>query len=60
MSGTWIKDPDAVLDYTVDWSAWLESGDTIEVGEDYTVRFRVTTVGIRTDDRTITLLVRQR
>jgi hypothetical protein len=91
MSGTWIKDPDAVLDYTVDWSAWLESGDTIDssdvevapdgvtvdavidtgtavtawisggdAGVDYTVRFRVTTVGIRTDDRTITLLVRQR
>lgn len=27
MSG-WIKDPDAVLDYTVDWSAWL-GADTI-------------------------------
>lgn len=24
----WIKDPDAVLDYTVDWSRWLD-GDTI-------------------------------
>lgn len=23
------KDPDAKLDYAVDWSAWLEDGDTI-------------------------------
>lgn len=23
------KDPDAVLDYTIDWSAWLAAGDTI-------------------------------
>jgi hypothetical protein len=25
---SWIKDPDAVLDYQIDWSAWLD-GDTI-------------------------------
>lgn len=89
-TGTWIKDPDAVLDYTVDWSDWLEAGDAIAtsaavadtgitvtsvldtdtavtawisggtVGTNYTVRFRITTTGSRTDDRTITLLVRQR
>ena len=23
------KDPDAVLDYTIDWSDWLASGETI-------------------------------
>lgn len=23
------KDPDAVLDYQIDWSKWLPSGDTI-------------------------------
>ncbi len=23
------KDPDAVLDFEVDWSSWLESGETI-------------------------------
>lgn len=23
------KDPDAVLDYAFDWSAWLEDGETI-------------------------------
>lgn len=26
---TYLKDPDAVLDYQVDWSAWLASGETI-------------------------------
>lgn len=26
---TYIKDPDAVLDYRFDWSAWLASGETI-------------------------------
>ena len=24
-----IKDPDAVLDYTVDWARWLDGDDTI-------------------------------
>lgn len=24
-----IKDPDAVLDYAIDWSDWLQSGETI-------------------------------
>lgn len=28
MPQRWTKDPDAVLDYTVDWETWL-SGDTI-------------------------------
>lgn len=28
MADTFTKDPDAVLDYACDWSAWL-SGDTI-------------------------------
>jgi hypothetical protein len=46
-----------VIDSGTTVTAWISGGD---VGEDYTVRFRVTTVGIRTDDRTITLLVRQR
>ena len=26
---TFVKDPDAVLDYAIDWSAWLPEGDTI-------------------------------
>ncbi|PQM45213.1 hypothetical protein C1Y40_04639 [Mycobacterium talmoniae] len=25
-----VKDPSATLDYTVDWSAWMPSGDTIK------------------------------
>lgn len=24
-----VKDPNAKLDYTIDWSSWLPSGDTI-------------------------------
>lgn len=26
---TWLKDPEAVLDYTFDWSAWLAASETI-------------------------------
>ena len=26
---TFLKDPDATLDYTVDWSDWLDPNDTI-------------------------------
>jgi hypothetical protein len=26
---TYDKDPDATLDYSIDWSAWLPSGDAI-------------------------------
>lgn len=25
------KDPDALLDYTMDWSPWLDIGDTITI-----------------------------
>lgn len=28
-SNRFTKDPDALLDYQVDWSAWLVDGDTI-------------------------------
>lgn len=28
---TFTHDPNAVLDYSVDWSAWLASGETITV-----------------------------
>lgn len=90
MPQTWIKDPDATLDYQIDWSSWLATGETIsssawivpdgltEVsdsnttttatiwlsggtdGESYRITNRVTTTAGRTDDRTITLLIRQR
>lgn len=29
MVATFRKDPDATLDFAVDWSLWLEAGDTI-------------------------------
>jgi hypothetical protein len=29
MSSTFIKDPDARLDYSINWTAWLATGDTI-------------------------------
>lgn len=28
-----LKDPDATLDYAVDWTAWLEDGDSIAASE---------------------------
>jgi hypothetical protein len=32
MARTFIKDPDAVLDYTLDWDqGWLDTGDSISV-----------------------------
>ena len=31
MSLTWpVKDPNAVLDYFLDWTSWLTTGDTID------------------------------
>jgi len=30
---TYLKDPDAVLDYQVDWSDWLPAGDTITASQ---------------------------
>lgn len=80
------KDPDAKLDYIIDWSEWLDT-DTISasdwvvptgiteesdsnttttatiwlsggvVGSVYAVANRITTVGGRIDDRTITVKV---
>jgi hypothetical protein len=29
MQTTFTKDPEAVLDYAVDWSSWLQAGETI-------------------------------
>jgi hypothetical protein len=79
---TFLKDPSATLDYTLDWGAWLASdtiatsiwsvptGLTLErseftqtqaiawisggvVGASYAVTNTITTVGGRTDTRTI-------
>ena len=85
------KDPQAVLDYTIDWTKWLdEVGDAIATstwvvpsgltkvtetntskiatvwlssgtdGTNYTVTNRITTAAGRTDDRSITIRVRER
>lgn len=86
---TFIKDPDAVIDYQVDWWAWLDE-DTISssswivpagitkdsdsytdkaatiwlsggtAGQSYELTNRITTAGGRTDDRTITITVKQK
>lgn len=83
------KDPDALLDYAIDWTQWLD-GDTIltsdwtvavgltkesqfntttvatvwlsggVAGTSYTVTNRITTAGGRTDDRSITIRVKER
>lgn len=86
---TFTKDPQAVLDYRIDWSEWLD-GDTISTSEwvvpdaltlesesntttaatvwlsgginngSYDITNEITTVGGRTDDRTITIKVKER
>lgn len=85
------KDPNARLDYTIDWAAWLNpvsdtisnavvpsppSGITVEnttwtntqtttwitggtAGTSYDITVRITTVGGRTDDRTITIACKE-
>ena len=85
-----VHDPDAVLDYPVDWSDWLPEGDTIEsatvtaevgvtvgtvdvtspvvtawisggtVGATYDVTYHIVTAEGREDDRSITLVVKER
>ncbi len=29
-SPLFLKDPDAILDYTLDWSSWLSAGDSLD------------------------------
>lgn len=87
---SYIKDPNAVLDYGFDWSSWLATGETISTstwvvptgitkdsdskttttttiwlsggtdGENYDVVNRIVTSAGRTDDRAITIKVRNR
>jgi hypothetical protein len=90
------KDPQATLDYTIDWSAWLATGDTISsssfavespagdaspvsvtqqsalsaqatvwltggtAGNQYRVINTITTTQGRTDQRTLTITVKQK
>ena len=42
MSNVFTKDPDAILDYGWDWSAWLSGGDTISASS-WTVPTGLTT-----------------
>jgi hypothetical protein len=87
---TFVKDPDAVLDYEVHWASWLDA-DTIDtsewvdvddgitvdsdshttatatvwlsggtVGASYRLTNRITTADGRTDDRTITVVIREK
>ena len=83
-----IKDPEAVLDYEIDWTDWLNS-DTISAstwtvptgltkdsdsqttthakiwlssgteGQTYAVENKIVTTGLRTDERTIYIEVRE-
>lgn len=86
-----VKDPQATLDYAIDWTLWLdgdeintsnwtaESGITITPGSpdftttvasvyisggvegsDYTLKNTITTVGGRTDERTLLIKIRNR
>ena len=29
INNVWEKDPDAILDYSIQWSSWLSTGDSI-------------------------------
>lgn len=90
IANMFLKDPDAILDYEFDWSAWLQSGETIAsnevtvigsitkesvtandtavaawvsggtVGETATIACKITTSAARTDERTISLRIRER
>lgn len=90
MPDTWTKDPDAKLDYSIDWSEWLATGDAIlsaawtvpvgitkeleqktteavtvwlsggSAGSDYKVACEITTTDARVDERTLTIMVRER
>lgn len=85
-----IKDPDANLDYSFDWTSWMPYGDSISslawtiptgltqtassststtatvwlsggaVGQSYQIRCKITTASGRVDERTVTIIVRQR
>ncbi len=90
MTDTFIKDPNAVLDYTWDWSEWLTGAETISSAtvtaptgltldsqsnttttvtawlsggtaiSEYAVSCRIVTSDGRTDDRTITIVCKER
>lgn len=55
MPASWIKDPQAVLDYQIDWSAWLGT-DTISTST-WTVPTGLTKVSDTKTTTTTTILL---
>ena len=51
---TFTKDPDAVLDYTIDWSEWLAAGETITGTPTWTVPGGITKDSQSNDTTSVT------
>ena len=54
MPSSFLKDPDAILDYKFDWSNWLESGEII-ASHTMTVDTGITKVSSSNDDDSVTV-----
>ena len=54
MPSSFIKDPDAILDYKFDWSEWLEAGEVI-ASHTMTVDAGLTNVSSSNDDDSATI-----
>ena len=54
MPSSFIKDPDAILDYKFDWSEWLEAGEII-ASHTATVDTGITKVSSSNDDDSVTV-----
>jgi len=53
-NNTFVKDPDATLDYTVDWSSWMAESDDIASSE-WTVPAGITKESDTYDDDSATI-----
>ncbi len=51
---TYIKDPDAILDYTVDWRNWLQVGESI-TSVAWNVPAGITNSGVSNDAQSATI-----
>lgn len=51
----YTKDPDAILDYTINWSQWL-NGDTIDTST-WNVPSGITLVSSSADDTSATIII---
>lgn len=49
-----VKDPDAVLDYQIDWSSWLATGETIS-SSDWVVQTGITETSASNTTTTATI-----